>query len=104
MSVWHLALKAIPWATILANAARLSEPSARPGSHRRESEGQLTARIAMLEQRDRETAERLTQLTTQVSALTGAVAVLAARSRWLLVASVAASIVALTALGVIWLR
>ena len=98
---WLLALKAIPWDTILANApsilrsadALVSKTRARPDTASRTDVQALADRIAVLEQRDRDTAELLTRVTAQVAALTTASEVLAARSRWLLVVAIAASVV-----------
>jgi hypothetical protein len=50
----------------------------------------LSDRIAVLEQRDRETAELLTRISTQIAALTTAGEVLQARARWLLLIAIAA--------------
>src|SRR6188768_290440 len=106
---WILALKAIPWDTILANApailrstdALLSETKARqPAAASRNDIQALVDRVAVLEQRDRETAELLTRISTQVAALTTAVEVLEARARWLLVLAIAASFMAVLACGV----
>ena len=83
---WILALKAIPWDTILAaNAAAilrsadalLPETKVRPPAAASRNDIQaLVDRVAVLEQRDRETAELLTRISTQVAALTTAVEVL----------------------------
>ena len=105
---WLLALKAIPWDTILANAPSilrsadtlLSETKARPPAASRNDVQALADRVAMLEQRDRETAELLTRVSTQVAALTTAVEVLEARTRWLLVVAIAASVMSVLACGV----
>lgn len=105
---WLLALKAIPWDTILANApailrsadALLSETKARPGTASRDDVQALADRIAVLEQRDRETAELLTRVTVQIAALTTASEVLEARARWLLVVALAASAMSVLAVGV----
>ena len=59
----------------------------------------LADRVAVLEQRDRETAELLTRVSTQVAALTTAVEVLEARARWLLVVAIAASVMSVLACG-----
>ena len=105
---WHLALKAIPWDTILANApailrsteALLSETKARrPAAASRNDIQALADRVALLEQRDRETAELLTRIGTQVAALTTAGEVLEARARWLLVVAIAASVMSVLACG-----
>ena len=106
---WLLALKAIPWDTILANApailrstdALLSETKARPPAAASRNDMQALAdRVAVLEQRDRETAELLTRITTQVAALTTAIEVLEARARLLLVLAIAASVMSALACGV----
>ena len=106
---WLLALKAIPWATILANApailrsadALLSETKVRPPAAASRNDVQALAdRVAVLEQRDRETAELLTRVSTQVAALTTAGEVLEARARWLLVVAIAASVMSVLACGV----
>jgi hypothetical protein len=106
---WRLALKAIPWDTILANAptilrsteALLSETKARPAAAATRNDIQALAdRVAALEQRDRETAELLTRISMQVTALTTAGEVLEARARWLLVLAIAASSLSVIACGV----
>src|SRR5688572_23809348 len=103
---WFLALKAIPWDTILANApailrsadALLSETKVRPPAAAPRNDIQALAdRVAALEQRDRETAELLTRVSTQVAALTTAGEVLEARARWLLVVAIAASVMSVLA-------
>ena len=99
---WLLALKAIPWDTILANAPSIlrsadtlvSKTTARPAAASRVDVQALADRIAALEQRDSETAELLTRVTAQVAALTTASKVLEARARWLFVAAVAAVVMA----------
>jgi hypothetical protein len=106
---WRLALKAIPWDTILANApailrsteALLSETKARPPAPASRNDMQaLSDRVAVLEQRDRETAELLTRISTQVTALTTAGEVLEARARWVLVLAIAALLMSVVACGV----
>jgi hypothetical protein len=106
---WLLALKAIPWDTILANAPSilrsadtlLSETKVRPPAAAFRNDIQALAdRVAMLEQRDRETAELLTRVSAQVAALTTASEVLQARARWLLLVAIAASVMAVLACGV----
>jgi hypothetical protein len=106
---WLLALKAIPWDTILANAptilrsteALLSETKVRPRAAASWNDIQVLAdRVVELEQRDRQTAELITRISTQVAALTTAVEVLEARARWLLVLSIAASLMSVLACGV----
>ena len=102
-------MKAIPWDTILANApailrsadALLSETKVRPPAAASRNDVQALAdRVAVLEQRDRETAELLTRVSTQVAALTTAGEVLEARARWLLVVAIAASVMSVLACGV----
>ena len=93
---WLLALKVIPWGTILANApailrsadALASRTRARPDPAAGHDVQALADRIAMLEQRDNETAELLTRVTAQVAALAAAGEVLEARARWSLVVAV----------------
>ena len=88
---WLLALKVIPWGTILANAPSIvrSANALRSRALGRSEPVPATDlqslgdRIAALEQRDRESAELLAQLTAQVEALTTAGEVLEARARWL---------------------
>ena len=100
---WLLALKVIPWDTILANApsilrsadALVSKTRARPETASQNDVQALADRIAVLEQRDNETAELLTRLTAQVAALTTAGEVLEARVRWLVVATAASALLAL---------
>lgn len=106
---WLLALRAIPWDTILVNApaimrsadALLSETKVRPPAAASRNDIQALAdRVAVLEQRDRETAELLTRVSTQVAALTTAGEVLEARGRWLLAVAIAASALSVLACGV----
>jgi len=86
---WRLALKAIPWAAILANAPALAESARRLVSDTRAGRGSPTSadiatlveRIAALEPRDRETVELIAQLTAQNAALTTVTDVLEARAR-----------------------
>jgi hypothetical protein len=59
----------------------------------------LADRIAALEQRDRDTADVITQLTTQLTALTAASEVLEARVRWLLAVAVVTTVLSLLACG-----
>ena len=105
---WLLALRAIPWDTIMANApailrsteALLSETKVRaPATASRDMQA-LADRVAVLEQRDRETAELLTRISTQVAALTTAGEVLEARVRWLLVVAITALLMSVLACGV----
>ena len=106
---WLLALKAIPWDTILANAPAIlrsadalrSETKVRPPAAASRNDIQALAdRVAVLEQRDRETAELLTRVSTHVAVLTTAGEVLEARARWLLVVAIAASVMSVLACGV----
>ena len=105
---WLLALKVIPWGTILASAPDLlrsakalrSKTDARPDAPPASDTQALADRLAALEQRDRETADVIAQLTTQLTALTTATEVLEARARWLLVIAIGAAAVSLAALSV----
>ena len=102
---WLVAMKAIPWSTILATApailrsadALVGRTRARPDPAAGNDAEGLADRIALLEQRDRETAELLTRVTAQVAALTMAGEVLEARARWLLVMAVGASVLSVVA-------
>ena len=78
-----------------------SETKVRPPAAASRNDLQALAdRVAVLEQRDRETAELLTRVSTQVAALTTASEVLEARARWLLVVAIAASVMSVLACGV----
>lgn len=105
---WLLALKAIPWDTILVNApsilrsadALMSKTSVRPDAASRNDIQALAERLAALEQRDTEVAELLTRVTAQVAALTTAGEVLEARARWLLLLAIGASVMSVVACGI----
>jgi hypothetical protein len=105
---WLFALKAIPWDTILANAPSIlrsanelvSKTTRRPDAGSRRDVQALADRIALLEQRDGETAELLTRVTRQVAALTTVVEVLEARTRWLLVGTISAAVMSVLAGGI----
>jgi hypothetical protein len=102
---WLLALKVIPWDTILANApsilrsadALVSKARVPPDAASRDDVQALADRVAALEQRDRDTAELLTRVSAQVSALVMAGEVLEARARLLLVVAVATSVLSVLA-------
>jgi hypothetical protein len=104
---WLLALKVIPWGTILANAPAIlrsadtlrSKAHVRPDAAPAHDVQALAARIAALEQRDRDTAEVIAQLTTQLTALTAAGEVQEARARWFLAAAIGTTALALLAGG-----
>jgi hypothetical protein len=104
---WLMALRAVPWGTILANApsivrsadALVSRTRVRPDAPSRDDLQALVDRIAALEQSHRDTAELLTQMTAQISALTTAGEVLEARAQWLLVATIVASVLSVVACG-----
>ena len=108
---WHLALKAIPWTAILANAPALAESARRLIAASRANRGgaatadtaTLASRVEALEQRDRETAELVAQLTAQVAALTIATEVLEARGRGLTIVAGLATILAAAALTAVFL-
>jgi hypothetical protein len=105
---WLFALKAIPWDTILANAPSIlrsadelvAKTMRRPDAASRSDVQALADRIALLEQRDGETAQLLTRVTEQVTALTTAVEVLEARTRWLLVGAISAAVMSVLACGI----
>lgn len=106
---WSVALKAIPWGSILAKAPAiakaaetlLSGATARKGDRASANALQgLMDRMAALEKHDQADAELLKQVTDQVQALTTASEVLAARLRWLLALGIVASAVAALALVV----
>jgi hypothetical protein len=110
---WLVALKVIPWGPLLANAPSIlrsanalrSRAQARSDDATPAGDDQaLRARLAALEQRDRETADVIAQLTAQVDALTTATEVLEARARWLLVIAVASLAMAALAVGLAVLR
>ncbi len=104
---WLAALRVIPWGTLIASApviARAAESFA--GSTRaRETDAAsatdvraLAGRVAELDERDRMTADLVRQLSEQVTTLTGASTVLAARLRWMSWIAGSATVLALTAL------
>jgi len=104
---WQLALKAIPWTAILANAPALAQSARALLSEARRTSPEpptkletLAERVTALEQRDRETAEVIAQLVAQNTALMTAIEVLVARVRWLLAASSVAVVVAAAAIAV----
>jgi hypothetical protein len=106
---WRLALKAIPWAAILANAPALAESARRLLSDTRAGRERMTSanvtalaeRIAALEQRDRETVELIAQLTAQNAALTTVTEVLEARVRALMIVAALAAVAAVASLVVV---
>lgn len=105
---WLVALRAVPWGTIIANAPAILRSAdtlrARtPAAPAPASANDLKAfaeRLSAIEQRDRDSVEVITQLTGQVAALTTAVEVLEARARWLLVISCVAVSLAVVAAGI----
>jgi hypothetical protein len=107
---WLLALKVIPWGTILANAPSIlrsanalrADTRDRPDTVSADDVQALAQRVAALEERDREAAEVIAQLTAQLTALTTAGEVLEARARWLLVVAVGASAMSVVALAIAW--
>ena len=109
---WLVALKAIPWGTLVANAPSIlrsaealrSRVQARPDSGAPSDVQALSDRVSALEQRDRESIDVIAQLTSQVAALTAATEVLEARARWLLVIAVGSLAMSGLALGIVVLR
>lgn len=90
---WSLALKAIPWATVLANAPAMvrAADTLLSGARARKAPGAapdelqtLASRVEALEQYDHSDAELVTRFANQIDTLTSAIEVLAARQRWLL--------------------
>ena len=92
----ELSLTEVSSGTGAAAVRTLALPAPTP----RAAAPQLTDRIAVLEQRDRETAQLLTRVSTQVAALTTAGEVLEARARWLLVVAIATLLLSAVACGV----
>lgn len=100
---WLLALKAIPWDTILINApailrsadALLSHSKTRPLAPSETEVQALASRVTALEERNQATAESLTSLTSQVAVLTTAGKVLEARVRMLLVVTAVTALLVL---------
>jgi hypothetical protein len=103
---WRLALSAIPWARILANApviarsadALLRGTGAARAGDRDAEHVRLAARVDALERTERETAELLNQASAQLAAITTAAEVLQARVQWLLAGVCAALVAAVAAL------
>ena len=90
---WFIALRAIPWATILAGAPTIVRAadallSGGKGGASASQLRSLTDRLAALEQHDRADAELLKQIADQVQVLATATAVLAARLRWVLILAI----------------
>jgi hypothetical protein len=103
-SPWLLALRAIPWATLLAEPA-LAKAAERFRAKAREPEGaeagdlaNLRARVETLDAQVRAQADVLAQVTDRIAALTTATKVLAARLRWLLALGLGAVVLATIAL------
>ncbi len=98
-SPWLFALRAIPWAALLAKAPDIARAADALLSSTRSRKAttdagdqlrSLTDRIDALENHDRANAELLKHITEQVGALTTATEVVAARQRWLLAIGVVA--------------
>lgn len=103
---WMFALKSIPWGTIVSNAPSIvrSAETLLSRSRRREPDPVVTSEIqtlaralAELEERNRATAELLTGVTAQMTALATATEVLEARLRWLFVMAGVSAVVAIAA-------
>jgi len=105
---WLFALRAVPWGTILANAPSIlraadalsSKAHVQPDTVSATNVQAMADRIAALEHRNRETAELISQLTAQLTALTTAGEVLEARARWLLVIAIGTSVMSVLACGI----
>jgi hypothetical protein len=105
---WFAVLRALPWATILANGPTIARAAERALSRTRsdapvEPSPQLTAltqRLAALEANQVELSEVVRQLATHTERLTQAVDVLGVRLRWMTIAAGVAIVVASVALVV----
>jgi hypothetical protein len=107
---WLFALRAIPWANLLANAPAIADAADAllSGTKTRKAGAAATAdemrglseRLTALEGHDRADAELLKRISDQVAALTRATEVLAARQRWLLAIAVIALVLGMWAVVV----
>jgi hypothetical protein len=109
-SPWTFALRAIPWATLLANAPAIAKAAetllARTRDQKR-ADGDvqgLGERVAALERHDRADAELLKQVTDQIQSLTAASEVIAARQRWIMLVAIASLALAILAGGLLIAR
>lgn len=109
---WLRALRAIPWAVLLSKAPEIARAADTVLSGTRSQKAtsaaavdqlrSLTDRIEALENHDRAHAELLKQITDQVSALTTATEVLAARQKWLLAIGILSLGLAILAVVLAW--
>lgn len=111
MAFWTVALRAIPWGVILANApamVRTAEVLLSGARSRQTPLGtsnellSLTNRVTELERHDQANAELLKQMASQIEKLTTATEVLAARLRWLLALALLSTAIALVALALVF--
>ena len=103
---WLLALRVIPWATLLRNGPAIAKAADALLSSTKTQKQHLAAtadqfrslndRIAALELHDREDAELVKQMSDQVQALTTVSEVLAVRVRWLAITVAVLSVALLT--------
>jgi hypothetical protein len=100
---WFALLRALPWATILANGPAVARAAERALSRTRSTAGTapspeiaaLRERLAALEANQVELSEVLRQTAEHTERLTQAADVLAARLRWMTVVAVAALLLAI---------
>jgi t-SNARE complex subunit (syntaxin) len=105
---WFAVLRALPWATILANGPALARAAEGLRSRSRGAAAAgaatemqaLAVRLQALEANQAELSEVLRQMADQTQRLTTAVDLLAARVRWLTLAAVGAAVLAAAALVV----
>lgn len=105
---WFAVLRALPWATILANGPAIARTAERALSRSRSAVPNepspemtaLTQRLAALEANQVELSEVLKQMAAHTERLTQAVDVLAIRLRWMTIAAIAASALAVLSLVV----
>jgi hypothetical protein len=109
---WFAVLRALPWATILANGPAIARAAERALWRPRESAAaepspeitSLNERLAALEANQAELSEVLRRMADHAERLTQAVDVLAVRLRWMTIVAVAASLLAVVSLLVVFLR
>jgi hypothetical protein len=108
---WLRVLRALPWAALLTKAPDIARAAdtVLSGPHSRKATSaavdqlrSLTDRVELLEEQDRTGAELIKQLTTQVSGLTAATEVLAARQRWLVAIAILSLGLAILAIVLVW--
>jgi hypothetical protein len=109
---WFAVLRALPWATILANGPAIARAAERALSRSHSAVPDepspemtaLTERLAALEAKQVELSEVLRQMAEHTERLTLAADVLAIRLRWMTVAAIVASALAIASLVVAFVR